>query len=201
MINLRKRKWHVLLVLGTLWLLFTISYAVFFVQQTDTTTRSYETIKFAFLSISAFGVLFSALLSSFNSLEATQNLIDRTEFDRIENSFYYMRTWESSILREARDKAREVDKQVSNLSAAQLLGNIYADPALERSVITMFNFFEEIHLSRNAGRVNDMYLRQSFKDIYIRVCKIFTPWMESDVEGTMRSNLDQLRQEWERKES
>lgn len=201
MINLGNRKWRFLFLLAIVWLLFTASYAVFFVQKTDTTTRSYETMKFAFLSISAFGVLFSALLSSFNSLEATQNLIDRTEFDRIENSFYYIRTWESSILREARDKAREVDKQVSNLSAAQLLGNIDADPALERSVITMFNFFEEIHLSRKAGRVNDAYLRQSFKDIYIRVCKIFTPWMESDVDATMRSNLDELRQDWERKQS
>jgi hypothetical protein len=201
------QKWLSLGLLSILWLLFTILYAAVFIEGTQTSSRTYEIVKFVFLSVSAFGVLFSSLLNSFNSLEASKNVNERTEFDRqnintriefdkIENSFHYIGLWESAILREVRDVLRDIDKRHKNITPAELVRSIESDKNTERSAITILNFFEEIHISRKAGRVNDLYLKETFRIPYLKSYDILSSWMATAVNKRMRDNLEELRLNW-----
>lgn len=65
-------KWPILFLLFIGWLVFIVIYPSYGgVKPAADSQYSYEIIKFVSLSTSAFGVLFSALLTSFNSLEAS----------------------------------------------------------------------------------------------------------------------------------
>ena len=142
-----EKKWGILIALTILWIIFTIVYAACFIAVPQNSTKTFEVVKFTFLSISAFGILFSVLLSSFNSLEASQNVQDRIEFDRIENSFDFMHRWDSPSLKEARDYTRRIKKEKDKLSSEELCKRIegpYSDESetekqesLKRSIITM----------------------------------------------------------------
>jgi hypothetical protein len=142
---------------------------------------AYETTKVVFLSISAVGVLFSALLRLYNSLEASINNQNKMKFDLTENSFKYMERWDSVLLKDARDLLREEITEISatlseNALVDRIKGTGKEDASgkakqenLLRSVITMFNFFEEMELSLQASRVNEEFIKRFCKDVYPNV--------------------------------
>jgi hypothetical protein len=153
---------------------------------------AYETTKVVFLSISAVGVLFSALLRLYNSLEASINNQNKMKFDLTENSFKYMERWDSVLLKDARDLLREEITEISaTLSENALVDRIEGtgkedasgkakQEHLLRSVITMFNCFEEMELSLQASRVNEGFIKRFCKDVYKdTVHRIFLPWLNS----------------------
>jgi hypothetical protein len=201
----------ILSILFIVWLTFTVVYAWNFVVVPNGSTRTFETTKFIFLSISAFGVLFSALLSSFNSLETSLNNQDKINFDRIENTFKYMERWDTPSLKQARDLTRIIKMIRHQIAPEELVNRIEGTGKetdqektkvedLKRSVITMFNFFEEIELSIRATRVNERMLEQAFKEIYIDVYDRFYPWIDSPrnihIGPTMKNDLARLRDRW-----
>lgn len=192
-------KWSAIAILSILYVICIIVYVINYIVVPDTSTYKYEAIKFIFLSISAFGVLFSALLSSFNSLEASLNIQDKIEFDKTENSFAYMLRWDSPSLKEARDETRRIKKIKDDISTNDLLKRISEDESLERSVITMFNFFEEIYLSIRTCRVNDNLLKEVFADLYKNIHERFKEWINQNIVGPQKSNLDNLYEIWNKK--
>lgn len=169
-----RTKWWMLSGIAVGWLILTGVYASWFVQPTSTSTRGFEVLRFVFLSVSAFGVLFSTLLSSFNSLEATRRIADRIHFDRIENSFAFMRRWEESPLVQARDLIRAVEKDRSSLSVDAIRTKVTADHDLERSVVNYFNFVEEVYLSIIANRVDEKLLKDAFNDVFATNYQLFS---------------------------
>ena len=198
-------KWRVLIGLALLWLLFTAIWAAYFVAVPTGSTKAFETVRFVFLAISAFGVLFSALLTSFNSLEATSNLQEKLAFDRAQNSFDYISRWEASSLKEARDWTRALAAEKATLSDNDLCARIEGLPGqemseaqrgLQRSVITMFNFYEEMELSLQAGRVTDEYLRKAFAQTYDSLYKRFSPWIEKYEGSDQKVHLKSLHKRW-----
>lgn len=191
-----KLKWIILAILFLVWVLFTIFYAICYVVVPEKSTYNFEVIKFVFLSITAFGVLFSTLLSSFNSLESTSNIKDRIAFDKTENSFSYMRLWDSDSLKEARDETRKIKKIEKDVSQNQLLKEISERESLERSVITMFNFFEEIFLSIKAKRVNENILKEAFANAYIGIYERFKEWITKNIAEEQRTSLENLYNVW-----
>lgn len=191
-----KQKWIVLLILAFIWVIFSIIYTVNYITVPSGSTYLFESIKFLFLSISAFGVLFSTLLSSFNSLESTSNIKDRIEFEKTENSFSYIFRWDSDILKEARDETRRIKKIEKDVSQNQLLEDISGNESLERSVITMFNYFEGIYLSIRENRVNAPLLKEAFKDAYIGIYERFKEWINQRSDLTQRTNLKKLYDDW-----
>jgi hypothetical protein len=197
------KKWTVLTSLFGLWIIFTVVYAAKFVVVPPGSSATFEAVKFIFLSISAFGVLFSTLLASFNSLEASQNIQDRIKFDRIENAFEYMRRWDSPSLKEARDWTRKIAREPSRLSPDELCRRIEGDGGeeasgqdLKRSVITMFNFFEEIELSIQAQRVDADILKKAFDIPYAAIYDRFRPWIDRYSNPSQQGNLKQLGRRW-----
>ncbi len=204
--TLNRSRWRVLVALTLLWVSFTIIWASVFVVVPLGSSRGFETTKFVFLSLSAFGVLFSSLLSSFNSLEATANIQDRLAFDRVENAFSYMLRWDSQALADARDYTRQIGREQSQLSPEQLCSRIegvpaeYANPDqrnLQRSVITMVNFFEEIELSIQSGRVDREVLRKAFGVTYPDIYSRFLPWIRKFTDKDQQELLATLARRWQ----
>jgi hypothetical protein len=198
-------KWRVLFGLSVVWLIFTIVWAMQFVAVPPGSTRGYETTKFVFLSVSAFGVLFSALLSSFNALEATLNVRDRMDFDRVENSFRIIERWEQPTLKEARDYTRKLKAEEHSTSPSELIRRIEGpvEPGheterlkLQRSVIGLFNYFEEIELSIQKNRVDSHLLRQAFKDPYESVYRRFRAYIDTHFDREQRDLLAALNRRW-----
>ena len=198
-------KWMILGVIAMIWAVLTVLWACQFVVVPVGSTRSFETIKFVFLSISAFGVLFSSLLASFNSLESTANLHDRIEFDRIENSFDYILQWDSPSLKDARDWTRKIEAEKNRLSPDELCSRIEGtEPRhitdeqrnLQRSVITMFNYFEALELSIKANRVSEQYLRMAFAVPFQSIYNRFSPWVVRHLNQDQQDNLKSLSKRW-----
>lgn len=187
---LKSNKWNIMGLLFAVWLIFTIVYALNFVVVPEDSTKTYETVKFIFLSISVFGVLFSTLLSSFNSLEATSNIQDKLRYDKTENSFSFIARWDSPSLKAARDITREVRKQENKLSPDEIMKKIKTVSDLERSVITMFNYFEEMFMSIEASRVNELILVEAFADIYVSIYGRFNNWVESQSSQIQKKHLE-----------
>ena len=119
-----KIKWVVLVALTLLCIALPTIYIKYFLVVPSDSTRGAAVTTFIFLSITAWGVLSSFLLSSFNSLEATLNIKDRIKFDMTENSFNYMTRWDSPSLKEARDETRRIKKIKDDVSSNQLLKEI-----------------------------------------------------------------------------
>src|SRR5712675_434547 len=67
-----------------------------------------DTLKFVSFWFAGFGIMFSTLLTSFNSLEATQRSDTQMEFQRTENAFSYMQRWDSPPMHDARDVTRTI---------------------------------------------------------------------------------------------
>jgi hypothetical protein len=197
-----KRKWTVLSLIAILWAGLTIVWAYAFLIVPLGSTRGYETTRFVFLSISAFGVLFSALLASLNAVEATVNVQDRLLFDRVENSFRYIERWESVALKEARDYTRLLKAEQSAISPTELCRRIEGPVLMEhreeqrklqRSVISMFNYFEEMELAIEASRVEGNFLRRTFKDTYLGIYDSFRPWIANYLDNQQQVILSALQ--------
>ena len=216
--NRIKKKWHILGVLVIAWLIFTTIYASFFVTvpqlpsppagtAPQNTNPPMEIAKFVFLSISAFGVLFSALLTSFNTLEATLAAEktaqeDRAsseahlEFERVENAFRYFERWDTPSIKDARNFTRELLDGAGKLSPIAMLDQIATKPNLKSSVITMFNFFEEIAMSINIGRVSEAQMRSAFAEPYCGMVVVFNPWIDAHLQPTQQGHIRELFRKW-----
>ena len=146
------------------------------------------------------------LLSSYNSLEASKNVQDRIEFDRIENSFEFMRRWDSPSLKEARDYTRKIKKEKDKLSPEELYkriegpyqeeNEIEKQESLQRSIITMFNYFEEIKLSIDHNRVHGEVLKIALREPYLDIFERFQPWLKKRNLESQLKLLEELRNKW-----
>lgn len=200
------RKWIVLGGIAAVWAVFTITWAIWFVPNPAVTTPEYETTKFVFLSVSAFGVLFTTLLGSFNSVEATMAVRDRIRFDRIENAFAYMLRWDGPSLKDARDLTRRMKRDHHTIAPQTLIARIDGEDAqdaatyqkddLKRSVIAVMNFFEEIELSIEEERVKPETLKAAFGATYCDIYDRFKPWIEKTSDETQKANLKTLYNRW-----
>ena len=128
------------------------------------------------------------------------------EFDRVENAFDYISRWDAPPLKEARDWTRKIEAKKNKLSPDELCSRIEGVPPeqyassdqrnLQRSVITMFNFFEELALSIQANRVAETYLRSAFASPYQSMYNRFLPWITRCLDEGQRGHLRSLSQCW-----
>lgn len=191
-----KHKWRIMTGFGIIWIIGAIIYSLFFVEAGLNTSKSYEIVKFLFLSISALGVLFSMMFSSFTYIEASRNIAERIKFECIENSFEYMELWDTDILMGARDFSRKIKQERDKLSAEDLRVLIETDEGLKRSVICLFNFFEKIELSIQAERVEENFLKNAFREVYSDLYQRFFPWIEKQSGASTYKNLYELEKRW-----
>jgi hypothetical protein len=155
-----------------------------------------EFFEFLFRSVTVYGVLFSTLLTSFNSLEASSNIAQRNEFDKNENSFKIIEKWDMPSLKEARDITREMKSERRSISDVDLIKRIDENKDLKRSVITMINYFEEIYLSIYYKRVNEDFLKKGLGILYVDIFSRFEAWLKEYCDGITMKNLENLEAMW-----
>lgn len=159
-----------------------------------------ETIRFIVISLGGYGVISATFLNIWNAWDASKNITDKIQFDKTENSFRYFERWDNQSLKDARDLTRQIKKSKSTLSDDELLKKIQECEATERSVITMFNFWEEIHKSIVSNRVNSEMLKDAFGDIYCDMYSRFKVWREdikkNDNNTKGMKALDELNKLW-----
>ena len=68
--------------------------------------------------------------------------------------------------------------------------------SLQRSVITMINFFEEIELSMRANRVDEGILQSAFGMTYPDIHSRFEPWIRLHTDTVQRDLLLALAKRW-----
>ena len=155
---------------------------------------------FVFVSLGGYGVIAATLLNILNVWDASKNISDKIKFDITENTFKYFERWDNPSLKEARDLTRQIKKDIDSWSDNELLKKIKECESTERSVITAFNFWEEIYKSISIGRVNPELLKESFGEVYCDMYIRFKVWREDkkknhESDNAMKS-LDQLNQLW-----
>lgn len=202
-----KLKGFSIIILTTVWLLFTVIFLLTSIKVPEDSSKCMEVVKFLSLSISAYGVLFTVLLTSFNSIESSNINKESIEYNRISNSFRYMERFDAPSIKEARDITRKMKKEKSSLSDDDLIKKIEGDGKtqseeqedLKRSVITMFNFFEEIYLSILNKHSNEQILITVYKDMYLDIYDRFKCWLEKEeyMGKIQANNLKQLKLRWE----
>ncbi len=159
-----------------------------------------ESLRFIVISLGGYGVISSTLLNIWNALEASKNITDKILFDKNENSFKYFERWDNQSLKEARDLTREIKKAKSAMSDDDLLKKIQGCESTERSVITMFNFWEEIYKSIVTNRVNSEILKEAFSGVYCDMYLRFKVWREDKKKNNDNAQgmnaLDELNKLW-----
>lgn len=160
----------------------------------------YKAARLIFVSIGGYGILSATVLNIWNAWDASRIQQERMNFDKIDNSFEYLKRWDSPSLKEARDLTREIKKEKSKLSDDTLMEKIQSDVNIERSVITTFNFWEEIYRSIEHGRVKSGILKDAFGEIFCDMYERFKPWRESmkKNKGNQKGMkaLDSLNEKW-----
>jgi len=140
-----------------------------------------ENIKIILLSLGGFGVVSATLLNIWNSWDASSNVLSQIKFAQIDNSFKYLERWESEPLKSARNLTRKIKKEKLRTTDEELLKHITEDEELERSVITMFNFWESMYYAIEKKRVDEDILREAFSDTYCDIRDRFGVWLK-DIE-------------------
>ena len=152
------------------------------------------------MSLAGYGVLCTTTLTIWNAWETSKNFSEKIDFDKTENSFKYTERWDSSSLKEARDLTRSLKKVEKEMSPQELLQKINECDATERSVITMFNFWEEIYRSIEAKRVNEAILKDFFGEVYCDIYERFKTWREQKRENGKSNEAlkcwDELYRKW-----
>ncbi len=165
----------------------------------DFTGDTKDVLTLIFVSLGGYGVIAATFLNIWNAWDSTKHLSDKMEFDRTENSFKYFERWDNQSLKEARDLTRQIKKDINNWSDDELLKKIKNCESTERSIITMFNFWEEIYKSIVANRVDAELLKISFSEVYCDMYIRFKVWREdkkSNGSENITKSLDALNKLW-----
>lgn len=171
-------KYIIFLFITICWILGTIG-LTFNIEVPQGSSKNLELVKLIFLSIGAYGVITAIYFSVQNSLEGTQNIKARIDFDKTQNSMRFIERFDEPSLKESRDFTRRILKIANTIADMKLLEDIKADEKLERSVITNFNFWEGMYFAILHGYVNENLLKSAFKDNYTLMYKTFEIWIEA----------------------
>lgn len=163
-------------------------------------SNQFEAMKTIVMSLAGYGVLCTTTLTIWNAWETSKNFAEKINFDKIENSFKFTERWDNNSLKEARDLTRKIKKEKQAISDDELLIRIQGCESTERSVITMFNFFEEIHSSIQHHRVHEPALKSFFSEVYSDIYDRFKVWRTHKKTDGLSSNamraLDELYERW-----
>lgn len=192
-----EKKYIIFFVISFCWILGTIGLA-FNVDVPPGSSKNLEIIKLTFLSFGAYGVITATYFNIVNSVESTQNIKDKINFDKTENSINFIERWDSPSLKQTRDFTRKIIEECSKISDEDLIKRISENEDLKRSVITEFNFWEGIYLAIKYNNANEDLLKSAFKDTYCITFDVFKVWlkhMEREYPEGIK-NLENLYRLW-----
>ena len=175
-----KLKWTLLIVITIFWVLGGIGLILQIYPTLPEETKVIEIMKSAFLVLGGLGVVLPTYLNIWQSLESSQVLEEKIQFDRMENSFRILENWDDPSLLEARRFTRRIKDTRTSLSDNQLIEEIDKNETLKESVIMVFNYWEGVRISIWGNRVNVPILFDSIGEIYLDMFERFKPWIRQD---------------------
>ena len=175
-----KLKWTLLIVITIFWVLGGIGLILQIYPTLPEETKVIEIMKSAFLVLGGLGVVLPTYLNIWQSLESSQVLEEKIQFDRMENSFRILENWDDPSLLEARRFTRRIKDTRTSLSDNQLIEEIDKNETLKESVIMVFNYWEGVRISIWGNRVNEPILFDSIGEIYLDMFERFKPWIRQD---------------------
>jgi hypothetical protein len=172
-------KWLLLIVIVVLWISGSIGLIIHIRQSIAQPDQSLEIIKTALLLLGGLGVVLPTYLNVWQSIENNQNVQEKIQFDKIENTFRIIEKWDDPALLAARGFARAIGKNIDNMGGAELLQKINSEPGLEESIILIFNYWENVRVSIKANRINEKMLQESVSAMFDQLYDTFKPWVKS----------------------
>jgi len=207
---MKTAKWKILGALSVTTVFFIITFiACGGVAIPEGSSKSSEIFKFIAETIAAWGVLSSALLATFNTIEANQSSENALNYKKKEVSFDFAKRFDDESIKGARDITRSMKEKQNELSPNELIKMIEG-PCNEtltedqrklnkRSVITMFNFFQDMYLSIYYGYSDEDILKAEFSNVYKDIYKRYNQWLEQYMkvqDQNQCNNLKALYEKW-----
>lgn len=167
-----KHKWKIFAWINFLWLLGTLAlgYIAYFSPPPEGSTKVIESVKIIFLSLGGLGVILPTYISAFNAIESRSTTV-------LENTFRLIEKWDDPLMFEARKFTRELKGKKSSLSDDQLVAEIEGKPELKQSIILVLNYFDQIRVSEETGRVNVALFNRSLGPVMQDYHHRFRPYV------------------------
>ena len=99
----------------------------------------------------------------------------------------------------ARDFIRGIRDRRSQLSDEQIIAQIQENEDLKRSVITAFNFWQDVWIAITTGRANEPVLKQAFASAFVDMYCTFKHWLDvysSKNDPVLVQNISDLAARW-----
>jgi len=145
-----------------------------------------------FISINLFAVVIATNINLIGSLQ-------RVSLNKIDNSFKYIERWDGSLILEARKYTRELLASADETAQNKILQEIRDKPELKSSIVTVFNFWQEMYLSIEHGRVDETILKRGFSEAYKKFYSTFKCWREEHIKKVDQKgyvDLESLHKRW-----
>lgn len=167
-----KHKWKIFLWINFLWLLgsLALGYIAYSSHPPEGSTQTIEAVKIIFLSLGALGVVLPTYISAFNAIESRSTAV-------LENTFRLIEKWDDPLMFEARKFTRELKARKSSLSDDQLVTEIEGNAELKQSIILVLNYFDQIRISEETGRVNVALFNRSLGPVMQDYHHRFRPYV------------------------
>lgn len=174
-----KTKWVIFFIVIALWVIGGIGILINVNSNYNASDKAIEMIKTTFLILGGLGVVMPTYLTVWQSLENNKINESKIIFEKNENAFRLMEKWEDSTLLEARRFTRKIKDKKDAISNNDLIAEILKDDKLRESIITVFNYWEQVRISIEYDRVNEKFLQDAMDDIYLDMYIRFEPWIKT----------------------
>jgi hypothetical protein len=189
-----KIKWVIFITIIVLWFIGGVGILIQINQTSSESDKLLELIKSGFLILGGLGVILPTYLNIWQSLENSKIIEERIEFDKVENAFRLIEKWDDNSLLKARQFTREIKNLRDSISNNELIKRVEGDAELKQSVIMVFNYWEQIRLSIERGRVNESLIKSALACVFIDMYERFKPWINTNEE--YRLDIKKLYDRW-----
>lgn len=112
-------------------------------------------------------------MNAVSLLESIKNNKKEREIQKAKMAFDLLKQWDDEHYLEARDYTRAVKKERSKISDDELIKQIDESEDLERSVILVLNYFEQIHLAIEQNLVDEELIGRHLGAVMTEVIERF----------------------------
>lgn len=170
--DILKSKWRIFVWINILWICGTIAVGYMAFESTPPTgsTKLIEVVKIVFLSLGGLGVILPTYISAFNAIEARSTQV-------LENTFRLIEKWDDPMMFAARKFTRQLKAEKSKLSDESLVAKIENDQDLKQSIILVLNYFDQIRVSEETGRIDAVPFNRSLGPVMEDYHHRFRPYV------------------------
>lgn len=191
-----KIKWKIFIGIIILWIIGGIGILIHLYQIPNNPDKFLDLVKTSFLILGGLGVILPTYLNIWQSLESSIIIGERIEFDKLENAFRLIEKWDDNSLLKARQFTREIKELRDDISNKKLIKRVNSDPELKQSVIMVFNYWEQVRVSIERGRVNESLIKDVLDCVFIDMYERFKPWI--DTNDGYKEDIKKLYDRWKK---